>query len=175
MELTKFSTLSSLFALLMVVSAKILIPMNGELISIQLFFVVLAGLVGGNMIGLTAQLIYVMFGFFVPVFYNNELAMVYFTQPNHLFQLLYPLIALAVGSYISIYKGLWLSIGHSFLIIITAILVFILIYFTLTNKITLSNYLQKNTAMFISYFIETTIAVVLFFYWQKINRKSISH
>ncbi len=175
MELTKFSTLSSLFALLMVVSAKILIPVNGELISIQLFFVVLAGLVGGNMIGLTAQLIYVMFGFFVPVFYNNELAMVYFTQPNHLFQLLYPLIALAVGSYISIYKGLWLSIGHSFLIIITAILVFILIYFTLTNKITLSNYLQKNTAMFISYFIETTIAVVLFFYWQKINRKSISH
>jgi biotin transporter BioY len=175
MELTKFSTLSSLFALLMVVSAKILIPMNGELISIQLFFVVLAGLVGGNMIGLTAQLIYVMFGFFVPVFYNNELAMVYFTQPNHLFQLLYPLIALAVGSYISIYKGLWLSIGHSFLIIITAILVFILIYFTLTNKITLSNYLQKNTAMFISYFIETTIAVLLFFYWQKINRKSISH
>jgi len=175
MELTKFSTLSSLFALLMVVSAKILIPINGELISIQLFFVVLAGLVGGNMIGLTAQLIYVMFGFFVPVFYNNELAMVYFTQPNHLFQLLYPLIALAVGSYISIYKGFWLSIGHSFLIIITAILVFILIYFTLTNKITLSNYLQKNTAMFISYFIETTIAVVLFFYWQKINRKSISH
>ena len=74
MDLTKFATLSSLFALLMVVSAKILIPMNGELISIQLFFVVLAGLVGGNMIGLTAQLIYMMFGFFVPVFYNNEMA-----------------------------------------------------------------------------------------------------
>ena len=74
MDLTKFATLSSLFALLMVVSAKILIPMNGELISIQLFFVVLAGLVGGNMIGLTAQLIYMMFGFFVPIFYNNELS-----------------------------------------------------------------------------------------------------
>ena len=175
MELTKFSTLSSLFALLMVVSAKILIPMNGELISLQLFFVVLAGLVGGNMIGLTAQLIYMMFGFFVPVFYNNELAAVYFTQPNHLFQLLYPLIALTVGSYISIYKGFWLSIGHSFLIIITAILVFILMYFALINKITLSNYLQKNTAMLISYFIETKIAVVLFFYWQKVNRKAITH
>ena len=175
MELTKFATLSSLFALLLVVSAKILIPMNGELISIQLFFVVLAGLVGGSMIGLTAQLIYIMFGFFVPIFYNNELAVIYFTHPHHLFQLLYPLIALAVGSYISIYKGLWLSIGHSFLIIITAMLVFILMYLALTDKIVLLNYLQKNTAMFISYFIETTIAVVLFFYWQKINRKGITH
>ena len=175
MELTKFATLSSLFALLMVVSAKILIPMNGELISIQLFFVVLAGLVGGNMIGLTAQLIYLMFGFFVPVFYNNELAMVYFTQPDHLFQLLYPLIALAFGSYISIYKGLWLSISHSFLIIFTAILVFLMMYFALTNKINLLNFLQKNTAMLISYFIETFIAVVLFFYWQKVNRKAITH
>lgn len=175
MDLTKFATLSSLFALLMVVSAKILIPMNGELISIQLFFVVLAGLVGGNMIGLTAQLIYMMFGFFVPVFYNDELASVFFTHPNHLFQLLYPLIALAIGSYISIYKGLWLSISHSFLIILIAILVFILMYFGLTDKLALSNYLQKNTAMLISYFIETIIAVVLFFYWQKINRKSITH
>jgi biotin transporter BioY len=159
----------------MVVSAKILIPMNGELISIQLFFVVLAGLVGGNMIGLTAQLIYIMFGFFVPVFYNNELAAVFFTHPNHLFQLLCPLIALAIGSYISIYKGLWLSISHSFLIILIAILVFILMYFGLTDKLALSNYLQKNTAMLISYFIETIIAVVLFFYWQKINRKSITY
>ena len=172
MELTKFSTLSSLFALLMVVSAKILIPMNGELISIQLFFVVL---VGGNMIGLTAQLIYMMFGFFVPVFYNNELASVFFTHPNHLFQLLYPLIALAIGSYLSIYKGLWLSISHSFLIILTAILVFILMYFGLTDKLALSNFLQKNTAMLISYFIETIIAVVLFFYWQKINRKTFTN
>ena len=33
MDLTKFATLSSLFALLMVVSAKILIPMNDEFIS----------------------------------------------------------------------------------------------------------------------------------------------
>ena len=175
MELTKFATLSSLFALLMVVSAKILIPMNGELIAIQLFFVVLAGLVGGSMIGLTAQLIYMMFGFFVPVFYNNELAILYFTQPHHLFQLLYPLIALAVGSYISIYKGFWLSISHSFFIIFTAILVFLMMYFALTNKITLFNFLQKNTAMLISYFIETFIAVVLFFYWQKVNRKAITH
>jgi len=175
MDLTKFATLSSLFALLMVVSAKILIPMNGELISIQLFFVVLAGLVGGNMIGLTAQLIYMMFGFFVPVFYNGELASVYFTHPNHLFQLLYPLIALAIGSYLTSYKGLWLFISHSILIILTAILVFILMYFGLTDKIALLNYLQKNTAVLISYVLETIIAVVLFFYWQKINRKSITH
>jgi uncharacterized membrane protein YbhN (UPF0104 family) len=48
-------------------------------------------------------------------------------------------------------------------------------YFGLTDKLALSNYLQKNTAMLISYFIETIIAVVLFFYWQKINRKSITH
>jgi hypothetical protein len=116
-----------------------------------------------------------MFGFFVPVFYNDELASVFFTHPNHLFQLLYPLIALAIGSYISIYKGLRLSLSHSFLIILIAIFVFILMYFGLTDKLALSNYLQKNTAMLISYFIETIIAVVLFFYWQKINRKSITH
>jgi hypothetical protein len=48
-------------------------------------------------------------------------------------------------------------------------------YLALTDKIALLNYLQKNTAMLISYFIETTIAVVLFFYWQKINRKGITH
>jgi len=48
-------------------------------------------------------------------------------------------------------------------------------YFALTNKITLLNFLQKNTAMLISYFIETFIAVVLFFYWEKVNRKAITH
>jgi hypothetical protein len=111
----------------------------------------------------------------VPVFNNGELASLYFTHPNHLFQLLYPLIALAIGSYLTSYKGLWLSISHSILIILTAILVFILMYFGLTDKIALLNYLQKNTAVLISYVLETIIAVVLFFYWQKINRKSITY
>ena len=170
MEQSKFATLSTLFAFLMVITAKILIPFNESTITIQIFIVVLSAILGGSMVGLTAQLIYLLFGLFVPVFNSQALAIEYFSNPVNLFTLIFPFVALAIGTYVFTWKPLYNMLLRATIIIILASIVFLFTNYLLTDNFTFEIFIKKNTAMLISNLIETYIAVMLCYYWLKYNK-----
>lgn len=170
MEQSKFATLSTLFAFLMVITAKILIPLNESAITIQMFIVVLSAILGGSMVGLTAQLIYLFFGLFVPVFNSQALAIEYFSKPANFFVLIFPFVALAIGTYVYTWKPLNDMLLRATVIIIFASVVYFFSNYLFTENFTLEIFIKKNTAMLISNLIETYIAVILCFYWIKYNK-----
>lgn len=170
MEQSKFATLSTLFAFLMVITAKILIPLNESAINIQIFIVVLSAILGGSMVGLTAQLIYLLFGLFVPVFNSQALAVEYFSKPVNLFTLIFPFVALAIGTYVFTWKPLYNMLLRATVVILFASIVFLFANYLLTDNFTFEIFIKKNTAMLISNLIETYIAVMLCYYWIKYNK-----
>lgn len=68
MDFRKFAIAATLFTFLTVISAKINIG-SAELV---FTFVLLSGLVGGANVGLTSQLMYLLFGLFIPVFPGSQ-------------------------------------------------------------------------------------------------------
>jgi biotin transporter BioY len=170
MEQSKFATLSSLFAFLMVITSRIFIPVNESTFTIQIFIVVLSAILGGSMVGLTAQLIYLLFGLFVPVFNSGALAVEYFSNPANFFILIFPFVALAIGTYVYTWKPLYDMLLRATVIIIFASIVFLFANYLFTENFHLEIFIKKNTAMLISNLIETYIAVILCFYWIKYNK-----
>ena len=143
MEQSKFATLSTLFAFLMVITSRILIPVNESAFTIQIFIVVLSAILGGSMVGLTAQLIYLLFGLFVPVFNSGALAVEYFSKPDNFFILIFPFVALAIGTYVYTWKPLYDMLLRATVIIIFASLVYLSANYLFTEKFTFEIFIKK--------------------------------
>lgn len=106
MDLKKFSIASTIFALLTTIVAQVYIPIGIDRIAIQMVIVLLSGLISGPMIGLTAQLLYLMLFVFTPNTLNDTYFFTAFKDPSIGYQLSFPIVAFIAG-YIGFESPLW--------------------------------------------------------------------
>lgn len=97
MDYKKFAIASTLFAFLTTVAADVSIP-NGDIpITLQSVFVLLAGLMAGANAGITSQLIYLMFGAFLPVFAGEDFGLSILADPSVGYLFAFPVAAFITG------------------------------------------------------------------------------
>ena len=106
MDLKKFSIASTLFALLTTVVAQVYIPIGIDRIAIQVIVVLLSGLISGPMVGLTAQLLYLMLFVFTPNTLNDTYFFTAFKDASIGYQLSFPVVAFVAG-YLGFESPLW--------------------------------------------------------------------
>jgi len=97
MDYKNFAISSTLFAFLTTVAADVSIP-NGDIpITLQSVFVLLAGLIAGANAGITSQLIYLMFGAFLPVFAGEDFGLSILADPTVGYLFAFPVAAFITG------------------------------------------------------------------------------
>lgn len=97
MDFKNFAIASTLFAFLTTVAADVRIP-NGDIpITLQSVFVLLAGLIAGANAGITSQLIYLMFGAFLPVFAGDDFGFSILADPSVGYLFAFPIAAFITG------------------------------------------------------------------------------
>lgn len=106
MDFKNFAIASTLFAFLTTVAADVRIP-NGDIpITLQSVFVLLAGLIAGANAGITSQLIYLMFGAFLPVFAGEDFGFSILADPSVGYLFAFPLAAFITG-FIGHKQNIW--------------------------------------------------------------------
>ncbi len=98
--------LAGLFAALTAVGAQITIPIGPVPITLQTFFILLSGMIGGAVIGFLSQLIYILLGAVgLPVFAGFKGGIVAILGPTGGYIISFPLAALACGFFFHNMKG----------------------------------------------------------------------
>ena len=97
MEFKYFAIASTLFAFLTTVAADVVIP-NGDIpFTLQSVFVLLSGLIAGANVGITSQLIYLMFGAFFPVFAGSDYGFSILADPTAGYLFAFPVAGFIAG------------------------------------------------------------------------------
>ena len=98
--------LAGLFAALTAVGAQVSIPIGPVPITLQTFFILLSGMIGGAVIGFLSQLIYVLLGAIgLPVFAGFRGGVVAILGPTGGYIISFPLAALASGFFFHKIQG----------------------------------------------------------------------
>ena len=176
MDFKKFATASALFAFLTTVAASVSIP-NGEVpITLQSVFVILAGLIAGANVGLTAQLIYLLVGVFSPVFAGEIHGMDILGDPTVGFLFAFPVAAFLAG-YIGHQQNIW-KIMLAVTIAQTSLYVFGVIFFKINTEITFKDAFEVafiNIAFW--GYLKSTVTGLLYFGYLQLprNKQAISN
>src|SRR5688572_24888313 len=99
MNFSKFVTAVFVFVLLTIVGSKITVPAGMISFTLQTVFVMLSGLIAGANAGLTSQLVYLMFGMFMPVFAGDMYGPGVFSDISAGYLVAFPLAAFYCGKY----------------------------------------------------------------------------
>ncbi len=172
MGLSRFASLAALFALLTTIAAKIIFHNSEIPYTLQSVFVLLSGLVGGPIIGITSMLIYLMFGMFVPVFAGNDFGFSVIADPSAGYLFAFPVAAFIAGYIGHQSKAIWIILLACIAAQTSLYLVGVLILFANTSYNLIESIQIGFLNMALVGYMKSIITGLLYFTWQKINPQS---